>query len=101
MKVIRDASIAGSCTSYKSAAWLQVLPCCLMGRHSVTWGTMIDLNFPYFIPLPLLQGFVYLKFAAVESAQAAHKVLHGRFYMGNQIIAEYQFVQIYNTYFQL
>jgi len=50
---------------------------------------------------PESRGFVYLKFAAAESAQAAHKVLHGRFYMGNQILADYQFVQIYNTYFQL
>jgi RNA-binding protein 39 len=50
---------------------------------------------------PVLQGFVYLKFSNPEGAQAAHRVLHGRFYMGRQILAEYQFLQPYNQHFQL
>jgi hypothetical protein len=46
-----------------------------------------------------LQGFVYLKFASPAAAQAAKQVLHGRFYNGHQIEAEFQFVQVYNQYF--
>lgn len=44
---------------------------------------------------------MYLKFSNAEGAQAAHRVLHGRFYMGRQILAEYQFLQPYNQHFQL
>lgn len=47
------------------------------------------------------QGFVYLKFAAMEGATACHKLLNGRFYQGNQIVVEYQFVQPYNAHFGL
>eukprot|EP00879_Flechtneria_rotunda_P013674 GHRR01014284.1.p1 GENE.GHRR01014284.1~~GHRR01014284.1.p1 ORF type:complete len:341 (+),score=135.00 GHRR01014284.1:1149-2171(+) len=47
------------------------------------------------------QGFVYLKFATTEAAQAAHKVLHGRYYNGRMIQAAYQFVQTYNQHFGL
>ncbi|KAI8476998.1 MAG: splicing factor, CC1-like protein [Monoraphidium minutum] len=47
------------------------------------------------------QGFVYAKFAGVEGAQAAHKLLNGRFYQGNQIMVEFQFAQPYNAHFGL
>jgi RNA-binding protein 39 len=43
---------------------------------------------------------VYLKFATSEAAQAAQRTLHGRFYSGNQIVAEFQFLQIYNQHFK-
>lgn len=49
----------------------------------------------------VLQGFVYLKFDSPTAAQAAAKVLHGRFYNGNLIVAEYQFLQTYNQFFGL
>jgi hypothetical protein len=48
-----------------------------------------------------LQGFVYLKMAAVEGAAAAFKMLHGRFYNGHMIQAAYQFVQVYDQHFCL
>jgi len=51
--------------------------------------------------LLLLQGFVYLKYDSVEGAQAASKVLHGRFYNGNMIQVAYQFVQTFNQHFNL
>lgn len=47
------------------------------------------------------KGFVYLKFEAVESAQAAAQALHGRWYSGHQIVADYQFTQIYTAYFHV
>ncbi|KIY92434.1 hypothetical protein MNEG_15529 [Monoraphidium neglectum] len=47
------------------------------------------------------QGFVYLKFSAPEGAQAAHKLLNGRYYQGNQILVEFQFVAPYNAHFGL
>jgi RNA-binding protein 39 len=47
------------------------------------------------------QGFVYLKFGSAEAAQAACRVLHGRFYNGHMIQAAYQFVQTYNQHFNV
>jgi RNA-binding protein 23/39 len=44
---------------------------------------------------------VYLKFDKVEAAQAASRALHGRWYSGHQIVADYQFAQIYNSHFKL
>jgi hypothetical protein len=44
---------------------------------------------------------VYLKFIVPAAAQAAKQVLHGRFYNGHKIEAEFQFVQIYNQFFGL
>jgi hypothetical protein len=48
-----------------------------------------------------MQGFVYLRFAATQSAEAAYRALHGRWYGGRQILAEYQFLQVYNSHFKL
>jgi RNA-binding protein 39 len=42
---------------------------------------------------------VYLKFGTTEAAQAAHRALSGRFYSGNQIVADYQFAQVYSSHF--
>ncbi|GLC69827.1 hypothetical protein PLESTF_000884800 [Pleodorina starrii] len=50
---------------------------------------------------PKSKGFVYLRFANAQSAEAAHRALHGRWYGGRQIIAEYQFLQVYNSHFKL
>jgi RNA-binding protein 23/39 len=47
------------------------------------------------------RGFVYLKFADEAAAVAAQKVLHGRWYSNKQIIATYQFAQLYNKHFNL
>ena len=52
-------------------------------------------------PCCCLQGFVYIKFDSPTAAQAAAKVLHGRFYNGHMIQAEFQFLQTYNQYFGL
>ncbi|EIE25597.1 splicing factor, CC1-like protein [Coccomyxa subellipsoidea C-169] len=46
------------------------------------------------------KGFVYLKFVTVEGSAAAQKALHGRWFAGRQVVAEFQFTQIYNSYFQ-
>lgn len=48
-----------------------------------------------------VQGFVYLKFDSTAAAQAACKVLHGRFYNGHMIQAAFQFVQMYDQHFKL
>lgn len=48
-----------------------------------------------------VQGFVYLKFGSVEGSAAAQKALHGRWFASRQIVAEFQFTQIYNSYFRL
>mmetsp|Transcript_26889 Transcript_26889/g.58686 ORF Transcript_26889/g.58686 Transcript_26889/m.58686 type:complete len:583 (+) Transcript_26889:130-1878(+) len=47
------------------------------------------------------KGFVYLKFAAQQAAEAAHRALNLRWYSGKQILCEYQFVAVYNSYFGL
>ncbi|GIL63854.1 hypothetical protein Vafri_17719 [Volvox africanus] len=47
------------------------------------------------------KGFVYLRFTSTQSAMAAHRALHGRWYGGRQILAEYQFLQVYNSHFKL
>ena len=52
-------------------------------------------------PSPTPQGFVYIKFVEVDGAYKAHALLNGRYYQGNQILADYQFVQPYNAHFGL
>jgi len=47
------------------------------------------------------RGFVYLKFATTEAAQAAQRALHGRWYANKQIVATFQFAQMYNAHFRL
>eukprot|EP01026_Neomeris_dumetosa_P059119 TRINITY_DN5518_c0_g1_i4.p2 TRINITY_DN5518_c0_g1~~TRINITY_DN5518_c0_g1_i4.p2 ORF type:complete len:530 (+),score=86.01 TRINITY_DN5518_c0_g1_i4:141-1592(+) len=47
------------------------------------------------------KGFVYVKMDSVESAQRAMKALHGRWFAGRQIVAEFQFAQIYSKHFGL
>ncbi len=47
------------------------------------------------------QGFVYLKFAAVEGSAAAQKQLHGRWFAGRQVVAEFQFTQVYSGHFRV
>jgi RNA-binding protein 23/39 len=47
------------------------------------------------------RGFVYLKFADESAAVAAQKALHGRWYSHKQIIADFQFTQLYNRHFNL
>ena len=42
-----------------------------------------------------------MKFAGPEGAAAAHKLMNNRYYQGNQILADYQFVQPYNAHFGL
>jgi len=49
---------------------------------------------------PQSKGFVYLKFATLQSAVAAQKALHGRWFAGRQIVVEFQFLQIYNNHFK-
>ena len=48
----------------------------------------------------VVQGFVYLKFANMEGAAAAQQSLHGRWFAGNQVVAEFQFQQPYMEYFR-
>lgn len=48
----------------------------------------------------MLQGFVYLKFAGIEGSVAAQKSLHGRWFAGNQVLAEFQFAPTYSDYFR-
>jgi RNA-binding protein 39 len=55
---------------------------------------------PGLAPPPPPQGFVYLKFSAVAGAQAAQRSLHGRFFAGRQLSAEFQFLHPYNAHFQ-
>ncbi|PNH05905.1 RNA-binding protein 39 [Tetrabaena socialis] len=50
---------------------------------------------------PRSKGFVYLRFTATAAAEAAHRTLHGRWYGGRQILAEYQFAQTYDSHFKL
>ncbi|KAI7845041.1 hypothetical protein COHA_001407 [Chlorella ohadii] len=47
------------------------------------------------------RGFVYVKFSAVQSAAAAQKSLHGRWFAARQIAADFQFGPIYNQHFGL
>jgi hypothetical protein len=47
------------------------------------------------------QGFVYLKFATVEGSAAAQKALHGRWFAGRQVVAEFQFTAVYGSYFKV
>jgi RNA-binding protein 23/39 len=50
---------------------------------------------------PNSRGFVYVKFADDGSAIKAQQGLHGRWYSHKQIIATFQFTQLYNRYFGL
>ena len=45
------------------------------------------------------RGFVYLKFESTEGASAARQALHGRWFAGKMIAAEFQFVPVYNKHF--
>ena len=45
------------------------------------------------------QGFVYVKFEAPPAAQAAQKALHGRWFAGKQVLAEFQFAAAYTQRF--
>lgn len=58
----------------------------------LVWSVVIKLGWG-------LQGFVYLKFVTVEGSAAAQKALHGRWFAGRQVVAEFQFTQIYNNFF--
>ncbi len=49
----------------------------------------------------VIQGFVYLKFGSVEGSGAAQKALHGRWFAGRQVVAEFQFTQVFNSAFQV
>lgn len=48
-----------------------------------------------------MQGFVYLKFTTVEGSAAAQKALHGRWFAGRQIVAEFQFTAVYGNFFKV
>lgn len=50
---------------------------------------------------PASKGFVYLKFVSTAAATAAQAALHGRWYANKQIVATYQFTQMYNAFFHL
>lgn len=50
---------------------------------------------------PESRGYVYVKFADEAAAAAARAVLHGRWYSHKQIIAAFQFTQLYNRHFGL
>ncbi|KAK3289540.1 hypothetical protein CYMTET_3039 [Cymbomonas tetramitiformis] len=45
------------------------------------------------------KGFVYLKFAGVESAMAAQRALHSRWFAGRMITVDYQFLAVYENRF--
>jgi RNA-binding protein 39 len=47
-----------------------------------------------------MQGFVYLKFSSLDGCRTAQHKLHGRFFAGKSIAAEYQFTQPYNAHFK-
>jgi RNA-binding protein 23/39 len=47
----------------------------------------------------LSQGFVYVKFATITAAEAAQKALHGRWFAGKQICAEFQLQAMYRQHF--
>ena len=51
------------------------------------------------VPPHLLQGFVYVKFATITAAEAAQKALHGRWFAGKQICAEFQLQAMYRQHF--
>ncbi len=44
---------------------------------------------------------MYLKFAAVEGSAAAQKALHGRWFAGRQVVAEFQFTAVYGGHFHV
>lgn len=48
----------------------------------------------------VMQGFVYLKFGSQEGAAAALKALHGRWFAGRQVVAEFQIAGLYNNHFR-
>jgi RNA-binding protein 39 len=44
-------------------------------------------------------GFVYLKFGTIAAAEGAKKALHGRWFAGRTVSAEYQFTAVYDRHF--
>mmetsp|Transcript_54899 Transcript_54899/g.174488 ORF Transcript_54899/g.174488 Transcript_54899/m.174488 type:complete len:83 (+) Transcript_54899:1371-1619(+) len=44
-------------------------------------------------------GFVYLKFVAVQGCEAAKQSLHGRWFAGKMVTAEFQFTREYDNHF--
>eukprot|EP00195_Chlamydomonas_chlamydogama_P016097 CAMPEP_0202891702 /NCGR_PEP_ID=MMETSP1392-20130828/1696_1 /ASSEMBLY_ACC=CAM_ASM_000868 /TAXON_ID=225041 /ORGANISM="Chlamydomonas chlamydogama, Strain SAG 11-48b" /LENGTH=493 /DNA_ID=CAMNT_0049575531 /DNA_START=40 /DNA_END=1521 /DNA_ORIENTATION=+ len=48
---------------------------------------------------PDSQGHIYLKLASVDNAAAAQRCLHGRWFAGRQIAAEFQFAHAYTQVF--
>jgi RNA-binding protein 39 len=42
---------------------------------------------------------VYLRFGSTEGASAARLALHGRWFAGKMIAAEFQFVPVYDKHF--
>ena len=47
-----------------------------------------------------VQGFVYLKFGSQEMSAAAQKALHGRWFAGRQVVAEFQIEGLYRSHFR-
>ena len=45
------------------------------------------------------EGFVYLKFADVAGASKAKDALHGRWFAGRTVAAEFQFTAVYDRHF--
>ena len=52
-------------------------------------------------PPPRAQGFVYVKFGTLQAAAAAQKALHGRWFAGKQVCADFQFTPLFNAHFKL
>ena len=44
-------------------------------------------------------GFVYLKFGTIAAAEGAKRALHGRWFAGRTVSAEYQFTAVYDRHF--
>ena len=47
------------------------------------------------------EGFVYLKFASERGASEAQKALHGRWFAGRMVAAEFQFEAPYDAHFAI
>lgn len=69
-------------------------------RPSVSFGAAAPKRTGLLTAEFAVQGFVYLKFVDVEGAVTAQRALHGRWFAGNQVVAEFQFVAPYNDYFR-
>mmetsp|Transcript_44573 Transcript_44573/g.113909 ORF Transcript_44573/g.113909 Transcript_44573/m.113909 type:complete len:567 (+) Transcript_44573:139-1839(+) len=46
------------------------------------------------------KGFVYLKFGTLQGAQQAKATLHGRWFAGREVYAEFQFAAVYDSHFK-